>query len=152
MKGILVYSPNKQNWIVEYKEDGRDVFLEVRPNRIDDLNSVGTHLQNMTEVDFKIENTHEFPYRWAVPYVEKGDETISISKKKTIKKKRITLWLTGFHTDEIDIECQGYDCSSTGSGYWYFFDRDKNDSKIYIGAYPMDRTCIHQIEEIEVEI
>ena len=150
MKGILVYSPNKENWIVEYKEDGRDVFLEVSPGRIDDLNRVGTFLQNMEEVDFKIEHTDNFPYRWAVPYVPSKEITFTTPKKNLVKKKRITLWLSGFHTDEIEIDCESYDTSS--SGYWYFYDRDKEGNRVYIGAYPINRTIIHQIEEIEVEI
>lgn len=151
MKGILVYNPNKQNWIIEYVEDGRNVFLEVRPNRIDDLNRVGVHLQNMSEVDFHIENTHEFPYRWAVPYVESNLQTTSIPKKKLYKKLRITLWLSGFHTDEVDIECDRYDASS--NGYYYFIDRESNNNETkYIGCYPVERTIIHNIENIEVEI
>lgn len=150
MKGRLAYIEPKDSWVVEFKEDGRDVFLDVRPNRINDLNRVGTYLQNMQEVDFQIENTHEFPYRWAVPYIESEEKTTPISKKRIIKKKRITLWLSGFHTDEIDIECESYDTSS--SGYWYFYDRDKEGTRIYVGAYPINRTIIHQIEEIEVEI
>jgi len=151
MKGILVYNPNKQNWIIEYVEDGRNVFLEVRPNRIDDLNRVGVHLQNMSEVDFQIENTHEFPYRWAVPYIESNSQTTSIPKKKLYKKLRITLWLSGFHTDEVDIECDRYDASS--SGYYYFIDRESNNGETkYLGCYPIERTIIHNIENIEVEI
>ena len=151
MKGILVFSPNNGKWIVEYKEDGRGVFLEVRPGRIDDLNRVGTHLQNMQEVDFHIENTHEFPYRWAIPYVESKDKPTSIQQKKTVKKKRITLWLSGFHTDEIDVECDAYDTSSTGGGYWFFYN-NRNGGRDYVGAYPISKTIIHQIEEIEVDI
>lgn len=151
MKGRLVYIEPKDSWVVEFKEDGRDVFLEVRPGRIYDLNCVGTFLQNMQEVDFHIENTHEFPYRWAVPYVASESNTKPEPKKKTIQKKRITLWLSGFHTDEIEIECDKYDASS--SGYYYFIDRESNNGETkYIGCYPVNRTIIHEIKEIEVEI
>lgn len=153
MKGRLVYIEPKDTWVVEFKEDGRDVFLEVRPNRIDDLNRVGTYLQNLQEIDFQIENTHEFPYRWAVPYVKQENEeekSITEPKKKMVKKKRVTLWLSGFHTDEVEIDCEGYDCSS--SGYWYFHDKDERGNRIYLGAYPVGKTIINQIEEIEVEI
>lgn len=154
MKGTLMYSPNKENWIVEYKEGDRDVFLEVWPGRIDDLNRVGTHLQNLSTVDFKIENTDHFPYRFAVPYVESLDEdmkpraTSTIAKKK-IKKLRITLWLSEFQTDEVDVECENYDCSN--NGYWYFYNRDSSDRRIIIGCYPVDKTIIHSIENFEIE-
>lgn len=151
MKGRLVYIEPKDTWVVEFKEDDRDVFLEVRPNRINDLNRVGTYLQNLQEVDFQIENTYEFPYRWAVPFVLTEEGPTPIQQRKTVKKKRITLWLSGFHTDEIDIECDEYDTSSTGNGYWYFYN-NVNGSRKYVGAYPISKTIIHEIEEIEVEI
>lgn len=151
MKGVLVFSPSKGNWVVEYAEGNRKVSLDVRPNRIEHLNSVGTFLQNMQVVDFQIEHTHDFPYSWAVPYVEEDTETIPTPKKQFVKKKRITLWLSGFHTDEIDIECDGYDTSNNGSGYWYFYN-NRNGGRDYIGAYPINRTIIHEIFEFETEI
>lgn len=151
MKGILLFLPDKQNWVVEYEEENRKVRLEVRPNRIDELNRVGTHLRDMQVVDFKLEISEHFPYRWAVPYIESKDNPTPTQQKKVVKKKRITLWLSGFCTDEIDIECDGYDTSSTGSGYWYFYN-NRNGGRDYVGAYPISKTIIHQIEEIEVEI
>lgn len=151
MKGTLVYSSNKQNWIVEYKEEsGREVFLEVEPGRIDELKMVGTFLNNMDIVDFKIKNIDHFPYRFAIPIVNRLEEEKLEPKKKMVQKKRVTLWLSGFHEDEIEIDCEGYDCSS--SGYFYFYDKDKNGNRLYIGSYPVQRTIIHKIETIEVEI
>lgn len=151
MKGVLYFDESSKKWVVEYNEDGRTILIDVRPGRIDDLNRVGVYLQNLHEVDFHIENTHEFPYRWAVPYVASESNTKPEPKKKTIQKKRITLWLSGFHTDEIEIECDKYDASS--SGYYYFIDRESNNGETkYIGCYPVNRTIIHEIKEIEVEI
>lgn len=150
MKGTLIYSSSKENWIVEYKEDGRDVFLEVGPGRIEELKMVGTFLKSMDIIDFKIMNVNEFPYRFAIPIVDRSDEPIPEPKKKFVKKKRVTLWLSGFHTDEIDIDCEEYDCSS--SGYFYFYDKDKNGSRISLGCYPVQRTIIHEVRVIEVEL
>lgn len=150
MKGTLIYSSTKENWIVEYTEDSRDVFLEVEPGRIGELKLVGTSLNNGDTVDFKIKNVNEFPYRFAVPIVDKSGEPIPEPKKKMVEKKRVTLWLSGFHTDEIDIDCEGYDCSS--SGYYYFYDRDKEGSRIYLGNYPVQRTIIHEVQNIHVEL
>ena len=149
MKGTLIYSTTKENWIVEYKEDGRDVFLEVEPGRLDELKMVGILLGHLDAVDFKIKNVNEFPYRFAVPIVDKSGEPIPEPKKKPIKKQRLTLWLSDFHDDEVEIDCDNYDCSS--NGYWYFYDRDHNDRRIIIGCYPVNRTIIHKIEQIEIE-
>lgn len=151
MKGILMHSATKNDWFVEYDQEGRKIRIEVRPNRIEHLNSVGVHLKNMDEVDFQLERTDNFPYQWAVPYVETESVTKSIPQKKIIKKKQITLWLSGFDEDEVEVICDRYDASS--SGYWYFYDREsnKNGETTYIGAYPIERTIIHKIEEIEIE-
>ena len=152
MKGTLVYSPNKQNWIVEYKEEnGRDVFLEVEPGRIDELKMVGTILNDLDTVDFKITNVNHFPYRFAVPIVIKSEDGIVIEpKKKVAKKQKITLWLSEFYENEVEIICDDYDCSA--NRYWYFFDRNNGERRIIIGCYPVDRTIIHKVEQIEIEI
>jgi hypothetical protein len=151
MKGILMYSPGKQNWEVEYEEGERKVRLEVRPNRIEQLNRNGNNLQNLDEVEFEIETTSEFPYQWAVPVIKGNVKTESVSQKKTYKKFRINLILSDFPIDEEEIICDAYDANDRG--YWYFYDDESNGGRRnYIAAYPIERTIIHKIETITVEI
>jgi hypothetical protein len=151
MKGILMYSPTKQNWEVEYEEGERKVRIEVRPNRIVHLNSVGINLQDMDEVEFQIETTDVFPYQWAVPVVDGKVKTEVVPQKKTYKKFKLSLLLSGFYIDEEEIICDGYDASERG--YWYFYDDNTNEGRRkYVAAYPIERTIIHKIETITVEI
>lgn len=154
MKGTLYYDQGTRKWVVEYNDDGRVMIIDVRPGRIDDLRSVGVELKNEDIVEFQLEDIQEFPYRWAVPIVDLENKTIPgpEPKKKMVKKTRVTLWLSGFYQDEVEIVCTGYDASSTGAGYWYFYDRDKNEKRVNLGSYPISRTIIHSVEEIEVEI
>jgi hypothetical protein len=151
MKGILMYSPGKQNWEVEYEEGERKVRLEVRPNRIVHLNGTGNNLQDLDEVEFDIETISEFPYQWAVPVIRGNAKTELVPQKKTFKKFKISLLLSGFFIDEEEIICDGYDANDRG--YWYFFDDNTNGGKRkYVGAYPIERTIFHKIETITVEI
>lgn len=157
MKGILRgrANGNSISWVVSYYEEVEDgnrlVELEVRPNRIDDLNRVGTYLKNGDEVNFQIEHMEYFPYRWAVPYVEEKENIPIIAKRKK-KVYVITVYVSGFAFDDEEITCDGYDVNS--SGYWYFWNYENNDTsgrRIYLGAYPISRTILHKIEQQEVE-
>jgi hypothetical protein len=151
MKGILMYSPTKQNWEVEYEEMNRKVRIEVQPNRIVHLNGVGIHLQDMDEVEFQIETTDVFPYQWAVPVVDSNVKTEVVPEKKTYKKYKLSLLLSGFYIDEEEIICDGYDTHS--NGYWYFYEDNTNGGRRkMLGCYPIERTIIHKIETITVEI
>jgi len=151
MKGTLHHN-NNRGWYISYNEGTNNHYLvDVRPGRIDDLNHVGTFLKPDTEVDFILEDVYEFPYRYAVPYIE-TKETPELEKilKKRKEQLKITLWLTGFYSDEVEIICDGYDTNS--NGYWYFYTQDSNRGREYLGAYPIGRTAIHKIEKVETEI
>jgi len=151
MKGILIYSTVNDKWFVQYQDNGRNVQLDVRPHRIEQLNRNGNHLQEMDEVEFEIESTSDFPYQWAVPLVKGDVKTEVVPQKKKYKKFKLTLLLSGFSIDEEEIICDSYDTNS--SGYWYFYDDESNGGKRkYLGAYPIERTIIHTIENITVEI
>jgi hypothetical protein len=156
MKGILIYT--EKGWFISYKDDGGTYVIDVKPNRIEDLNKVGTYLQVDSLVDFVMEEVPHFPYRYAVPIVNGDSVTANgplptssmyVPPKRTKKQFRITLWLVGFPTDEVEVICDAYDCSS--SGYWYFYDYDENDKRKYLCNYPIQRTAFHEIEEIETE-
>ena len=146
MKGLLEFEDNK--WIV-IMDDGAK--MEVRPGRIDDLNTVGTFLQKGTVVDYQIENIFNFPYQWAVPYVEKEGEETPIVERKLKEKLQITLYYSGFPKIERDVVvCDGWDCS--GSGYYYFYDSDEYRDKTYLRITPIDKTLIYGIKKIKVEV
>lgn len=152
MKGILksVGYGTSIKWIIEYNdsEENRIINYDVREGRIDGLSKVGTILNSGDEVSFKLFQVEYFPYKEAVPYVE---TTENIVLKKTIKKQKLTLWLTGFDKKKVEVICDRYDASS--SGYWYFYDNVSNNGTTkYIAAYPIGRTAIHKIEDIEIEI
>ena len=36
--------------------------------------------------------------------------------------------------------------------YFSFYDKDKNGSRISLGCYPVQRTIIHEVRVIEVEL
>jgi hypothetical protein len=151
MKGILIYFPTNDKWFVQYGDGDRKVQLDVRPYRIEQLNRNGNNLQDMDEVEFEIETTSEFPYQWAVPIIKGDVKTESVPQKKTYKKFRINLILSDFPIDEEEIVCDAYDTNS--HGYWYFYDDESNGGKRkYLGAYPIERTIIHKIENITVEL
>lgn len=146
MKGLLEFEDNK--WII-IMDDGAK--MEVRPNRIDDLNAVGTFLQKGTVVDYQIENIFNFPYQWAVPFVETEKETIPIPEKKFKEKTQVILYYSGFSSIDRDtVVCDGWDCSS--NGYYYFYDRDQDNNRDYIKICPVDRTIIYNIKKIKVEV
>ncbi len=156
MKGILLNT--EKGWLVSYKDDeGGTYIIDVEPGRIDELNAVGTHLQVNSEVDFVMKETHSFPYRYAVPIVNPNglfDEsqrtsTMYAPTKRTKKQFKITLWLVGFPTDEVEVICDAYD-SNTSGGYWYFYD-EVNGKRNYLCSYPISRTAFHEIETIETE-
>jgi hypothetical protein len=129
--------------------------MDVRPGRIDDLNRVGAYLKVGELVEFIVENTEQFPYYWAVPLATSLDDnnlpkpTSLPVKRRTKKQFRLQLLLSGFGTDDLEIVCDGYDCSS--SGYYYFYDNKESGGRYMIGYFPVSRTAIHQIEEIETE-
>lgn len=154
MKGIL--SHNDKGWYVIYSEDVNTYNLDVRPGRIDDLNSVGTYLKNGQEVDFVMEESPTFPYRYAVPYVETASievgplATSTVVATKTKKQYKITLWLVGFHEKEVVVICDRYDASS--SGYFYFYNKDEQGNNIYLCNYPIARTAFHKMEFVETVI
>lgn len=151
MKGILIYSTVNDKWFIQYRDNGRNVQLDVRPHRIEQLNNNGNHLQDTDEVEFEIESTSDFPYQWAVPVVRGDVKTELVPQKKKYKKFKLTLLLSGFPIDEEEIICDAYDTNS--NGYWYFYDDNSNGGKRkYLGAYPIERTIIHTIENITVEI
>ena len=151
MKGILIYSAINDKWFVQYEDNGRNVQLDVRPNRIEQLNRIGNNLQDTDEVEFEIETIGDFPYQWAVPIVKDKAKTEVVPEKKKYKKFKLTLLLSGFPIDEEEIICDGYDANDRG--YWYFYDDNTNGGKRkFLAAYPIERTIIHQIETITVEI
>ena len=150
MKGILKHNEVKNTWYVEYQEDERVIWLDVRHGRITELNSVGNHLKVNDVIDFVVEDTYEFPYRWAVPIVNPNSEVPPIAPKVRYKKQfKLQLWLSGFPTEEHEIICDGYDTNS--AGYWYFYDNNENGGRKYLGAFPIDRTAIYEIEEIQTQ-
>ena len=152
MKGILHYDEVTRKWMMEYDEDNRIMLIDVAPGRINDLKLVGSELKDKDIVDFIFEDTQEFPYRWAVPVIiDEGEPLPEPEPKKVmVKKKRVHLWLAGFHETSTRIDCEEYDNSS--DGYWYFYDRDKNRNRIYVGVYPISRTIIRHVQDIEVEV
>lgn len=147
MKGSLLRSGNK--WMINYLDNDYTVTLDVRPGRVEELASVGAVLENNAIVDFVVEEVHNFPYRYAVPYINNDEEPKP--KVRTKKQKKITVWISGFGmSDEEEIICDRYDASS--HGYWYFFNINQHGNHEYIAAYPVNRTIIHKVEEIETEI
>jgi len=152
MKGILKYHEPKHTWYIEYQEDDRIIRLDVKRNRIEDLNSVGTYLKVLDVVDFVIENTFEFPYQWAVPIINmNGEAPIPTAAPQVRYKKqfKLQLWLSEFPESYHEIICDGYDTNS--AGYWYFYNNNENGGRKYLGAFPIDRTAIYEIEEIQTE-
>lgn len=155
MKGEL--SHNDKGWFISYKEnDGQTYILDVKPGRIDDLNRVGTYLQVNSEVDFVMEEVSHFPYRYAVPFVNRNTvttdgptPTMHVPPKRTKKQYKITLWLVGFPTDEVEVICDEWDSNS--SGYFYFYDNKENGRRKLLCYYPIQRTAFHEIEEVETE-
>lgn len=158
MKGTLLH--NDKGWFISHNDDELGTFvIDVKPGRIEELNRVGTYLQVNSEVDFIMEETHSFPYRYAVPIINNNTVTVDgpsptssmyVPPKRTKKQYKITLWLVGFPTDEVEVICDNYDCSS--SGYYYFYDNDDQSSRRRtICTYPVERTAFHEIEEIVTE-
>lgn len=152
MKGTLIH--NDKGWSVLYDDDKGTYSIDVKPNRIEELNRVGTYLKVDTEVDFVMEDVSHFPYRYAVPIVRSSSEfdgeltTTYVPPKRTKKQHKITLWLVGFPTDEVEVICDSWDCSS--SGYFYFYDEVDGRRKM-LCSYPVQRTAFHEIETIETE-
>lgn len=156
MKGTLI--KNDKGWFILYDDDKGTYSIDVRPNRIEDLNKVGVHLEVNSEVDFMMEDVSYFPYRYAVPYVENSvteegplpTSTIVKPLIRTKKQYKITLWLVGFPDDEVEVICDAWDCSS--SGYFYFYNQDEQTSRRRtLCCYPIQRTAFHEIEEVETE-
>ncbi len=157
MRGKLIHTD--KGWFISYKEDSGTYVIDVKPNRIEDLNRVGTYLQVNSDVDFVMEEVSHFPYRYAVPIVNGNSvttngplptSTIVEPPKKYKKQYKITLWLVGFPTDEVEVICDSWDCSS--SGYFYFYDNDEQTSRRRtLCCYPVQRTAFHEIEEIQTE-
>jgi hypothetical protein len=157
MTGTLIYT--EKGWFISYKEDGGTYIVDVKPNRIEDLNKVGTYLQVDKEVDFVMEEVPHFPYRYAVPIINgntvttDGPQPVStmyVPPIRTKKQYKITLWLVGFPDDEVEVICDSWDCSS--SGYFYFYDNDEQTSRRRtLCCYPIQRTAFHKIEEVETE-
>lgn len=153
MKGTLLH--NERGWFISYQDSDTGTYvIDVKPGRIDDLNSVGTFLKVNSEVDFVLEETHSFPYRYAVPIINtntqfSGSTTPTYTpSKRTKKQSKITLWLVGFPSDEVEVICDAWDCSS--SGYFYFYNEVEGRRK-YLCSYPVQRTAFHEIETIETE-
>jgi hypothetical protein len=109
MKGKLIH--NDKGWFISYSEGTDNYIIDVRPNRIDDLNKVGIHLAVNSEVDFMMEDISYFPYRYAVPYIDNPvtqegplpTSTIVKPLIRTKKQYKITLWLVGFPDDEVFV-------------------------------------------------
>lgn len=156
MQGTLQRAGDK--WFILYSDDENLVKLDVKPNRINDLASVGVFLNDGDVVEFNVIEITDFPYRCAVPVVNRDNEnnplitatTINSVTVRTKTQKRIELFFSGF--DEITektIVCDGYDNNS--SGYWYFYNRDENNNRSYLFASPITKTIFNSIEEIETE-
>lgn len=147
MKGTLLRSGNK--WLISYDENDYTVTLDVRPEKIQELSmSANVSFNNGDPINFAIENVSHFPYRYAVPYLDDKPQATSTIRMK--KQKKITIWLAGFGmSDWEEIICDAYDVSS--NGYWYFYNQI-DSGREYVGAYPIARTAIHKIEEVEIEI
>lgn len=156
MKGTLIHT--EKGWFISHQDDETGTYIiDVKPGRIDELNRVGTYLQVNSEVDFVLEETQSFPYRYAVPVLNNNtlltDELSARSSmytppKRTKKQYKITLWLVGFPSDEVEVICDAWDCSS--SGYFYFYDEVEGRRK-YLCSYPVQRTAFHEMETIETE-
>lgn len=150
MKGILKYSGIKESWYIEYEDETRQIKLDVRPGRIHDLNAVGNDLKENDVVEFIIEATHEFPYQWGIPVINPNGEVPTVASQLKYKEQyKIQLWLSGFPTDDHEIICDGYDTNS--SGYWYFYNNNENGGRTYLGAFPISRTAIYEIEKIQTQ-
>jgi hypothetical protein len=156
MTGILWYKDDE--WYVRYKEVYNDlaheVAIPVRPNRINELNSVGTFLKHEDLISFQIQEIETFPYRYAVPVVETkldAKESIPAIPKKYVKKFKIDLMLSGFAKNYATVTCTSYDNNS--NGYWYFYDQDeKSGQRTYLAAYPISKTALTSIKQVEVEV
>lgn len=155
MKGTLIH--NDKGWFISHNDNEMGTFIiDVKPGRIEDLTRVGTYLQVNSEVDFVLEETHSFPYRYAVPIINHNTvttdgptSTMYAPPKRTKEQIKITLWLVGFPDDEVEVICDHWDCSS--SGYFYFYDDTENGRRKILCMYPVERTAFHEIEEIETE-
>ena len=157
MKGTLLHSG--KGWLISYNDDETGTYvIDVKPGRIEELNSVGTYPKVGSEIDFVLQETHSFPYRYAVPIINNNTVTsdgpqptssIYTPPKRTKKQHKITLWLVGFPTDEVEVICDAWDCSS--SGYFYFYNEDENNRRKYLCLYPIERTAFHKCEQIETE-
>lgn len=157
MKGTLLHTD--KGWYISYEEDSQTYVIDVKPGRIDELNRVGTYLKVGSEVDFIMEETYSFPYRYAVPIINHDSVTtdgpqptssIYTAPKRTKKQHKITLWLSGFHKTTVEVICDNYDCSS--SGYYYFYNEsDENNRRKTLCTYPVERTAFHKMEIIETE-
>lgn len=153
MKGTLLHTD--KGWLVSYVDGTGTSIIDVRPGRIEELNRVGTFLKVNSEIDFIMEETHSFPYRYAAPIINNNTEFDSslstltpVPPKKTKKQYKITLWLVGFPDDEVEVICDSWDCSS--GGYFYFYN-DIDGRRRTICLYPVERTAFHEIEEIMTE-
>lgn len=152
MLGLLEHNTSNGKWTVKLS-DGK--IMDVRPGRIDDLNRVGTYLKVGELVEFNVENTEQFPYYWAVPIVTSLNEdglpkaTSLPVKVRTKKQYKLQLLLSGFPTDDMEIICDDYESSS--SGYYYFYNKKETGGRRMLGFFPISRTIIHEIEEIDTE-
>lgn len=158
LKGILHYNGNLSNpWYITFEDEGGVYDIAVEPGRIDDLKLVGTHLKMGDEVDFWVDKIYEFPYKWAVPVITKVtreepkpiptstiDDHVHI---KTVQKKKFSLRVTGFGRDKFEVICDSFD--SSDKGYYYFYNRKENGTE-YVAYYPIDKTIIQEIENIQV--
>ena len=156
-KGTLI-EQIKDRWIVSYiNDDNSNVYVDVQPGRITELKQVGTTFKDGDEVEFKIKHSESFPYIFAIPIVRRVSfntdapgPTTPVKSKKIIKKTKYTLFLSGFHISKTEITCEGMDTSERA--YFYFYDYDKDSRRKYVGLYPIDKTIIHNIQEIEIEV
>jgi hypothetical protein len=153
MKGTLYYNKNLDSWHITFEEEGGTYDITVQPGRIGDLRSVGTFLESGDEVNFMIEKIDEFPYRWGVPIVVREEPkplptaTIPTVHVKTVKKLKFSLKVSGFGRDNFEVICDNFE--SSDKGYYYFYIREGN-VKEPVGYYPIERTIIEKIEDVQV--
>ena len=105
MKGTLIHTD--KGWFISHQDDETGTYIiDVKPGRIDELNRVGTYLQVNSEVDFVLEETQSFPYRFAIPILNNSTLLTDEPSAKSSMEPRSTMTRKSTSPSGTGISCR----------------------------------------------